>query len=470
MSCLSRRAFAGGMLGANLLRAQTAAQPDIPQVTEQGQRALEAARAAIPRIRMRDVELALVDRSGEALPKVAVEVVQVRHAFPFGDNMWDLDKFFRNRQQDADRARYWKQHFLEALTAATALCYWTERPTTDSAKTEDAQGEPMLDGFAYCVDWAAAHGLTVKGHPLFWSIPKAIPEWVKRYDYATQMKFAEVRVRDLVARFRGRVAIWDVVNEALWEASPRHLPERHWPHLETAAEMADYVGRVIRWAREEDPDATLVLNDYGLEQDYRNGAPVALDGTRVTAALQRKRMLELVRTLRSRGTPPGAIGMQSHPDGWMEPAAQRRLYDEMAEAGLPLHVTEFSAGAPRGVTPAQADQLAADYVANIMTVAFGHAAVEAFFFWGTDGIAWREPAGRDPAKVFARVRDLIHKEWNTRVSLVSDEGGRVRFRGFLGEYALRRQTGPSLSEGVRFAVNRQETMPLRLTVPRVAGN
>ena len=470
MSPLSRRAFAGGMLGANFLRAQNAAQPDIPRVTEAGQRALEAARAAIPRIRMRDVELALVDRNGQTLPKVAVEVEQIRHSFPFGDNMWNLDKFFRNRQQDSDRARYWKQHFQEALTAATALCYWTERSTTDSAKTEDAQGEPMLESFAYCVDWAAAHGLTVKGHPLFWSIPKAIPEWVKRYDNATQMKFAEVRVRDLVARFRGRVAIWDVVNEALWEASPRHLPVRHWPHLETAAEMAEYVGQVIRWAREEDPDAALVLNDYGLEQDYKEGVPVAREGTRVTAALQRQRMLGLVRTLRSRGTPPGAIGLQSHPDGWMEPAAQRRLYDEMSTAGLPLHVTEFAAAAPGGIAPARGEQLTADYVANVMTVAFGHPAVEAFFFWGLEGISWPDPPRRDPLPVFTRVRDLIHKEWNTRVSLVTDEGGRVRFRGFFGEYALRRQTGPGLSEGRRFMVSRQETMPLRLTVPGVADN
>lgn len=86
------------------------------------------------------------------MSKVAVELAQTRHAFPFGDNMWGLDKFFRNRQQDSDRARYWKQHFLETLTAASGLCYWTERPTTDSAKTEEAQGEPIVEGFAYCVD------------------------------------------------------------------------------------------------------------------------------------------------------------------------------------------------------------------------------------------------------------------------------------------------------------------------------
>ena len=75
-------------------------------------------------------------------------------------------------------------------------------------------------------------------------------------------------------------------------------------------------------------------------------------------------------------------------------------------------MTEFAAGAPDGVTAARAEQLAADYVANIMTVAFGHPAVEGFFFWGLGGIAWPEPARRDAPPVFVRVRELIHKEWN----------------------------------------------------------
>ena len=47
--------------------------------------------------------------------------------------------------------------------------------------------------------------MQVKGHPLFWSIPKCVPDWVLKYDYATRMKFAEVRVRNLVAAQRGQI-------------------------------------------------------------------------------------------------------------------------------------------------------------------------------------------------------------------------------------------------------------------------
>ncbi len=443
---MTRRLFAGSLAGAAILRSQNARRLVV-----------EEARAQIPKIRMRDVEVQLTDGAGKPLAGMPVEVVQTRQAFHFGDQMWALDQMARYHEEDTDKARYWKLRFTEVLNSATALCYWTERPRTDASKTEDMQGEPRLDAFAYCVDWAASQGLTVKGHPLMWSLPKAVPEWVMRYPYETRLKFAEVRVRDLVARFKNRIRIWDVVNEALWEPSFRNLPDRHWPHLEAIPEIADYVGQVLSWACDEDPDACFVLNDYGLEQDPADGPPVASDGTRVTAELQRTRMLKVLERLAAQGTLPGAIGLQSHPDRNMDPAEQRRVWDQMATSGLPIHITEFGA-------TGQDDQAVADYVADMMTCAFGHPAVEAFFFWGFDGVAWRgDRSAHELKPVFTRIRDLLHKEWMTRASLVSDSGGRIRFRGFLGDYSLR-----YAKRGVRFRINRQDEMPLHLEL-RFAG-
>ena len=54
--------------------------------------AVRRARAEIPRIRMRDVELRVVDRSGRPMAGVPFELVQSRHAFPFGDPIWALDE------------------------------------------------------------------------------------------------------------------------------------------------------------------------------------------------------------------------------------------------------------------------------------------------------------------------------------------------------------------------------------------
>jgi GH35 family endo-1,4-beta-xylanase len=317
------------------------------------------------------------------------------------------------------------------------------------------------------VDWAASQGLIVKGHPLFWSIDKCVPEWVKRYDYRKQMMFAEVRVRNLAARFKGRVKIWDAVNEPLWEPAFKNLAHRHWPHIEPIEDMAEYIEQVLRWVRDEDPDACCLINDYGLEQDKQE--LVAKDGTEVTAALQRRRFLKLVAELRRRGSPPDALGMQAHTGGWLDHQTQWAVYDELSQAGLPLHVTEFWAHtrglAEQGQWSEEAiDRLQAEYVANYLTAAFGHPALEGFFFWGFGGVEWYEHSGHELRPVFHRVRDLLHKEWRTQVQTRTDKSGAVRFRGFFGQYALRHELSPGVRHGVPFRVDRQSAMPLTVAV------
>lgn len=436
--------------------------------SEASRAAVERARANIPRVRQREVELRVVDRRGRPVAGAELEVVQRRAEFPVGDQLWELDRVARFGGWEHDRARYLRSRHAELLNAATALCYWTERPRNDGPKTEDRQGEPRYEEFARCVEWAAAEGMHVKGHPLFWSIPKCVPEWVQRYPVETQMKFAEVRVRSLVARFRGKVTIWDAVNEPLWEASPRHLARRHWPHVESTEEMADYIEPVLRWCREEDPDACYLVNDYGLEAD-RN-SPVAQDGTVVTAARQRRRFVELAEELKRRNAAPSALGMQAHTGGWIDHATQWAIYEELSQAGLPLHVTEFWAHTKElikgGVPAEEAARMHADYVVDYLTVAFGHPAIEGFFFWGMLGAAveFAEHSSHELTPFFTRLRSLLREEWMTRTSVGTDADGRARFRGFLGDYSLRKRCGEAAAAGVRFRVDRQAGMPLTVVM------
>ncbi len=430
---------------------------------------LRAARAGIRTHRMREVELRLLRRDGTPLAATEITVEQLSHAFPFGDQVWELDALIRDGRGDSDRARAWKQRFAELFNAATSLCYWTERPRNDAAKTEDRQGEPRLENVAATVDWTLAQGMLAKGHPLFWSIPKCLPEWVKRYDPETLMKFAEVRVRSLVARFKGRVRIWDAVNEALWEATPKNLAKRHWPHVEPLAEMVEYIVPVLRWCREEDPDALYVVNDYGLEQE---GEPlVGNDGSLVSASRQRRRLIELLDALAAAGHAPDAVGLQSHTGGWLGHAEQWRLYDQFAAAGWPVHITEFWAhphemAGHEGVPAAELDQLQAEYVANYLTCAFGHPNVRAFFFWGllSEAIQWRDNlSGHELKPVYGRIQALLHDEWRTRETLRSDADGVVRFRGFHGRYAARRATACGVRTLGSFAIDPVAGLPLTLT-------
>ncbi len=432
---------------------------------------IATAKANITKLRMRDVELRIATRDGKPLANTPVTVVQTRGAFLWGDQLWGMDRHYRFNEFDTDRGRYKKLRFKNLLNAANALCYWTERPRNDGPKSEDLQGEPQMDGFAACVDWANSEGMTVKGHPLFWSIEKCVPDWVKRYPYETQMKFAEVRVRNLVARFKGKVKLWDAVNEPMWEPAFKNLPNRHWPHLDPISDIADYIEPVLRWCREEDPDAAFIVNDYGMEADPENGAPKSKDGIAATAGLQRKRFLELLKELHRRGTPPSALGLQSHTGGWLDHDTQWAVYDEMSTSGLPVHITEFWADTgwltKQGKLPAdEIENLAADYVTNYMTCAFGHPAIEAFFFWGmmNSAVKWREHSGHDLTVMYHRIHEKLRKEWLTSATLTTDSEGRVKFRGYFGDYSVRYALSSDVTSGQTFTVAAEDSMPLMVKV------
>jgi len=443
---------------------------------------------AIRKIRMRDIEIQVVDHVGNPLKNHSVEISLNKHAFLFGDCNPGMDSLFRQGSATAEKLEVYRKVFASTLNAVNSTCYWTERPRNNMAKTEAFQGEYKLDGFADTVDWGNANGLTVKGHPLFWTVPKAVPDWMSKYDYPTQLKFLEVRLRSMVGRFKGKVKLWDAVNEMLWEPALKNLASRNWPHLESLDNMAEYISFVLRICREEDPDAKFLLNDYGLEKNHNEKAQLAAndndpntaqesgvrakDGTIVNARLQRKRYLELVKRLREMGHSPSAIGLQGH-SGAVTAAEQIAFYDEMAQAGLPLHITEFWAhpndfGDAFSKQPQkEQDQQIADYVKQFLTNAFAHPAIESFFFWGFMGMATTWPENDSPAyeekPVLQTIKDLIHKEWHTHEIMNTNSNGIVKLKGFLGDYSLRYglQGSDQKNFGIPFKVGKYENMPYR---------
>lgn len=443
---------------------------------------------AIRKYRMRNVEIQLLDHQGNPLKNKTVEVTLTKHAFLFGDCNPVMDSLFRQGDAAAEKLDVYRKVFASVLNAVNTTCYWTERPRNNMAKTEAYQGEYKLDGFADTVNWGNANGLTVKGHPLFWTVPKAVPDWMSKYDYPTQLKFLEVRLRSIVSRFKGKVKLYDAVNEMLWEPALKNLSFRNWPHLESLDNMAEYISFVLRICREEDPEAKFLINDYGLEKNHNEKAQLAAndndtnaanesgvrtkDGTIVTARLQRTRYLQLVKRLREMGFPPAAIGLQGH-SGIVTPGEQMAFYDEMAQAGLPLHITEFWAhpndfGTDFQKLPeAEQDQQITEYVKQFLTNAFSHPAIEAFFFWGFMGMATQWDENNSPSyeekPVLQTVKDLIHKEWHTHEVLKTNSDGIIRFRGFYGDYSLRYGLPGSeqMNMGIPFKIGKYETMPYR---------
>jgi GH35 family endo-1,4-beta-xylanase len=264
----------------------------------------------------------------------------------------------------------------------------------------------------------------------------------------------------------------------MWEAAPKNLPHRNWPHLESFDDICEYVIPVMRWAREEDPDAKYVINDYGMELDSPGREIRHHSGTVVTAKSQRQRFVELFKRLHAEGATPDALGMQAHTGSWMDPLTQYEILEDFAQAGVPLHYTEFWAETgfleKAGMDPETIEQKKADYIAQVLTVAFSHPAVEAFAFWGdlTKSFGFRQDhnsqgmpsSSHQPTATYWRVKHLLTEEWRTRESLVSDENGCVRFDGFFGDYSLRYELPSGMPAGVTFEVNPMCKGPLQLVL------
>jgi len=463
-STLGAAALTSGFFNPHYLKASAIKSPALkflPGADDND--TIQTAKRNIPKIRMRDAEIMLLDKNGQPLVNREVKIEQLKHQFLFGDCNWGIATMYRNDEINHDKAKYWRKRFSDVLNCLNTTVYWTERPRNDGTKTEDFQGDLRMDDFNDSVDWANANRLTAKGHPICWTVPKAIPDWVQKYPQETFMKFLEVRVRNLCARYKGKVKLWDAVNEMLWEAAPKNLAFRQWPHTETMENMVEYISLVLKWAREEDPDALYCINDYGLGRSDKDKL-IDQNGDVVTAARQRKRFVELAKRLGDAGYPPSLLGDQTRP-AWIFPSDQVAIYDELSEAGIPLSVTEFWAGKnelrnkPAGQTieseewrklrgksadkeysDEEIEQIRDEFIINFLTCAFGHPNIHSFFFWGFMGDAVRytgEYSSHTMSPIYDKLRNLIHKEWNTRLTSKTDSEGRVSFRGFCGDYSVR---------------------------------
>ncbi len=145
------------------------------------------------------------------------------------------------------------------------------------------------------VDFAIQHGLQVVGHCLVWAKDDRTPPWFYREgDHPASAALLLERMRTHIAtvagRYRGRIAMWDVVNEALDDGT-NYLRPSGW----SQACGEEFIVKAFEYARQADPGALLIYNDYNNELPAK-----------------REKMVRLIRSLKARNAPIGAIGLQGH--------------------------------------------------------------------------------------------------------------------------------------------------------------
>ncbi len=146
------------------------------------------------------------------------------------------------------------------------------------------------------VDWALENGMEVRGHALLWH--EATPDHFLQGSPADIRARLEEYITTVVEYFRGRVSVWDVVNETvsvdIYRGADGIGPDRRSVWF-NAVGSADYIDWAFRAARAADPDALLFMSEYGTE-----------------TPLKRQWLVEILRRLNARGVPIDGVGHQFH--------------------------------------------------------------------------------------------------------------------------------------------------------------
>ena len=217
----------------------------------QAQENIEAHRKA-------DVRIALLDAAGEPLSGAKVTAFQRTHDYLFGCIIFPLVGHGRDMSELLEHG--FKERFLDLLNFAVFPFYWSGY--------EPQQGATQWERLLPAIDWCRANGVTTKGHPLVWAVPPGMPSWLEGIDPAAAAELSRARVRNIVGGFKGRIDVWDVVNEAIhvptWNRSLTECwGQQPWSLNtdEAIPAIADYVKEAFRVARDANPQANLILNE-----------------------------------------------------------------------------------------------------------------------------------------------------------------------------------------------------------------
>lgn len=173
------------------------------------------------------------------------------------------------------------------------------------------------------VAFGEKYGMMTMGHCLVWH--SQTPQWVFQDDAGKPLTRDALldrmhdHIRTVVGRYKGRIAGWDVVNEALNDDGTM----RRSPWYNIIGD--DYIAKAFEFAHEADPNARLYYNDYSLENPAKRAGAI-----------------ELMKKLKAAGAPISGIGLQDH-NHMDTPTAQ--VEDEtiaaFAALGLEVNISEL---------------------------------------------------------------------------------------------------------------------------------
>ena len=382
--------------------------------------------------RRAEARLRVLNPDGTPAACQPVAVNQVSHRFLFGCGAFDAVDLMKT--QDGEKKAFLQERmekWFALFNYGTLPFYW--------GRYEPEEGKTAYPETMAAAKWLREKGVQVKGHPLCWHT--ACAPWLMKFSNEESLRRQLERIHRDVTAFKGVIDLWDVINEVVImpvfdkydNAITRICKEKGRIKL---------VKAVFDAAKESNPDAVLLINDFNTSQAYE----ILIEG-----------LLEA-------GVPISAIGIQSHQhQGYWGLEKLHEVLKRYERFGLPIHFTENTLISGE-IMPAhivdlndwqvdswpstpEGEERQAREISEMYSVLFAHPLVEAITTWDfNDGCWLKAPSGcmhedNSEKPSWYALKNLIHGEWETHETLTTDEEGYVTFTGFRGGYELAASAG-----------------------------
>jgi len=364
-------------------------------------------------LRKGEMRVRVLNKYDEPVQGANVHVKMLKHKFGFGTAV-SVPMWF----DDSYDSRIYRQK-LENLTGngrsfnIVVIENALKWPAWENAATQGTREQVVQ-----AARWLADRGIKVRGHNLLWPNWEYMPQDMQ--EHKNDAAYLQERVQGHIyeqVRYNGLKGIidgWDVINE-----------------MGICHDLTDALGSdqiyadVLKWTKQADPKSKLYLNENDIITD---------GGLKKTSRDDYKLLIEKMDVMQA---PLDGIGVQGHMNTSLTPPEKiLEIFDEFKAYNVDISITEYDAV---GVN----EELAADYMRDILIAAFSHESVNNFIMWGFwDGAHWKNdsPIFRQDWSVKPSGRvfiDWVFHKWWTETDGESNKNGVYKTNAFYGDYSVK---------------------------------